>query len=185
MNIRTAVILALVTLAPLGVGEAQISNPLKFTLFGGAAIPIDASSDLVRSGFTAGGAADFKVPLMPVGARGEVLYSSFNASDLSTVGTNADVTEFGANLNVVAWIPTPTGGLIRPYVTAGPSYSRLEESPTGVPGSVAVNRWGFNVGAGIQFTLGELGARVDARYRRLNRSPDNFTYVPVTFGITF
>ena len=185
MKIRTAVILALVTLAPLGVGQAQISNPLKFTLFGGAAIPIDASSDLVRNGFTAGGAVDFKVPLMPVGVRGEVLYSSFNAAGLSSAGANADVNEFGANLNVVAWIPTPTAGLIRPYVTAGPSYSRLEESPTGGPGSLAVNRWGFNVGAGIQFSLGELGARVDARYRRLNRDPDNFTYVPVTFGITF
>jgi opacity protein-like surface antigen len=185
MKIRTAVVLALITLAPLGVGQAQISNPLKLTLFGGAAFPIDASSDLVRSGFTAGGAADFKVPLMPVGVRGEVLYSSFNASELSATGANADVTEFGANLNVVAWIPTPTAGLIRPYVTAGPSYSRLEESPTGGPGSLAVNRWGFNIGAGIQFSLGELGARVDARYRRLNRNPDNFTYVPVTFGITF
>jgi len=185
MKIRSAVILALVTLAPLGIGGAQISNPLKFTLFGGPALPIDKTSDLVKTGFNVGGAVDLKLPLMPVGFRGEVIYSSFDANGLSETGANADATEFGANANIVAWIPLPTAGLIRPYLTAGPSYSRLELSPTGGPGSTTANRWGFNAGGGIQFSLGELGARVDARYRRISTEGDSFTYVPVTFGITF
>ena len=185
MKIRSAVILALVTLAPLGIGGAQISNPLKFTLFGGPALPIDKTSDLVKTGFNVGGAVDLKLPLMPVGFRGEVIYSSFDANGLSQTGANADATEFGANANIVAWIPLPTAGLIRPYLTAGPSYSRLELSPTGGPGSTTANRWGFNAGGGIQFSLGELGARVDARYRRISTEGDSFTYVPVTFGITF
>jgi opacity protein-like surface antigen len=185
MKIRSALIRALVALTPLASGQAQISNPLKLTLFGGPALPIDKSADMVKTGFTVGGAADFKVPLMPFGVRGEVIYSSMDAKGLSATGLNADVNEFGGNLNLVGWIPTPTAGLIRPYVTAGPTYVRLEESPTGGPGSFAVNRWGFNGGAGIQFSLGELGARIDARYRRISRSPDNFTFVPVTFGITF
>ena len=185
MKIRSAVILALVTLAPLGIGRAQISNPLKFTLFGGPALPIDKTSDLVKTGFNVGGAVDLKLPLMPVGFRGEVIYSSFDANGLSETGANADATEFGANANIVAWIPLPTAGLIRPYVTTGPSYSRLELSPTGGPGSTTANRWGFNAGGGIQFSLGELGARVDARYRRISTEGDSFTYVPVTFGITF
>ena len=185
MKIRSAVILALVTLAPLGIGRAQISNPLKFTLFGGPALPIDKTSDLVKTGFNVGGAVDLKLPLMPVGFRGEVIYSSFDANGLSETGANADATEFGANANIVAWIPLPTAGLIRPYLTAGPSYSRLELSPTGGPGSTTANRWGFNAGGGIQFSLGELGARVDARYRRISTEGDSFTYVPVTFGITF
>jgi len=185
MKIRSAVILALVTLAPLGIGRAQISNPLKFTLFGGPALPIDKTSDLVKTGFNVGGAVDLKLPLMPVGFRGEVIYSSFDANGLSQTGANADATEFGANANIVAWIPLPTAGLIRPYLTAGPSYSRLELSPTGGPGSTTANRWGFNAGGGIQFSLGELGARVDARYRRISTEGDSFTYVPVTFGITF
>jgi Outer membrane protein beta-barrel domain len=185
MKIRSAVILALVTLAPLSIGRAQISNPLKFTLFGGPALPIDKTSDLVKTGFNVGGAVDLKLPLMPVGFRGEVIYSSFDANGLSETGANADATEFGANANIVAWIPLPTAGLIRPYLTAGPSYSRLELSPTGGPGSTTANRWGFNAGGGIQFSLGELGARVDARYRRISTEGDSFTYVPVTFGITF
>jgi len=185
MKIRTAALVAVVMLAPVGVARAQISNPLKFTLFGGAALPIDKTSDLVKTGFSVGGALDYKLPLLPFGARAEVLYSSFDAKTLDTPTSSADLTEFGANLNFVSWIPTPTAGLIRPYLTAGPSYSRLEESPTGAPGSVTLNRWGFNAGAGIQFSLGDLGARIDARYRRLNREPDDLTYIPVTFGIAF
>jgi len=185
MKIRSAVILALATLAPLGVGQAQISNPLKFTLFGGDALPIDKTSDLVKTGFNVGGAVDLKLPLMPVGFRAEVIYSSFDASGLSVNGENADANEFGGNANVVGWIPLPTAGLIRPYITAGPSYSRLELSPTGGLGSSVANRWGFNAGAGVQFSLGELGARVDARYRRIPTDNNSFTYIPVTFGITF
>jgi len=185
MKIRTTALVAFVMLASAGTAQAQISNPLKFTLFGGASLPLDKTSDLVKTGFTVGGALDYKLPLLPFGARAEVIYSSFDAKTLSVTGSSADVTEFGANLNFVSWIPTPTAGLIRPYLTAGPSYSRLEESPTGGPGSVTLNRWGFNAGAGIQFSLGGLGARIDARYRRLNREPDDFTYIPVTFGIAF
>src|SRR5215204_4428854 len=131
MKIRTTVLVALVMLVPLGTGLAQISNPLKFTLFGGAALPMDKTSDLVKTGFSVGGALDYKLPLLPFGARAEVIYSSFDARNLSVTGSSADVTEFGANLNFVSWIPTPTAGLIRPYLTAGPSYSRVEESPTG------------------------------------------------------
>jgi hypothetical protein len=185
MKIRTAARLAFVMLIPAGAAQAQLSNPLKFTLFGGAAIPIDKSADLVKVGFTAGGAVDYKLPLLPFGARAEIIYSSFDGRSVNVTGASADVNEFGGNLNFVSWIPTPTAGLIRPYLTAGPTYARVEENPTGVPGGVSLNRWGFNAGGGIQFTLGGLGARIDARYRRLSREPDDFTYIPVTFGITF
>ena len=185
MKIRTAVILALVTLSPIAGGQAQISNPLKFTLFGGGALPSGKTADLVKTGYTVGGALDLKLPLMPVGFRGEALYSSFDAKGLSSIGANADATEFGANLNVVMWIPLPTAGLVRPYLTAGPSYSRLELSPTGGPGSTTASRWGFNAGGGIQFSLGELGVRFDARYRRISTDTDAFTYIPLTVGITF
>ena len=185
MRIRTAAIVALVVLAPVGTGQAQLSNPLQFTLFGGAALPMDKTSDLVKTGFSVGGALDYKLPLLPFGARAEVMYSGFDARTLDVIGASADVNDFGANLNFVSWIPTPTAGLIRPYLTAGPSYSRLDESPTGAPGGATLNRWGFNAGLGIQFSLGGLGARFDARYRRLSREPDDFTYVPVTFGIAF
>jgi len=185
MKIRTAVILALVTLSPFAGAQSQISNPLKFTLFGGGAIASGSTADLVRTGYTVGGALDLKLPLMPIGLRGEVIYSSFGAKGLSATGANADATEFGGNLNAVMWIPLPTAGLVRPYLTAGPSYSRLEISPTGGPGSTTAHRWGFNAGGGVQVSLGDLGVRFDARYHRISTDTEAFTYIPLTMGITF
>lgn len=185
MKIRTAALVAIVALAPVGTGQAQISNPLKFTLFGGAALPINKTQDAVKTGFTVGGAVDYKLPLLPFGLRGEIIYSDFDARNLNVAGTRADVSDFGGNLNFVTWVPTLTAGLVRPYLTGGPSYARLEESPIGGPGELALNRWGFNLGVGVQFAIGDLGARIDARYRRLARDPDDWTYIPVTVGITF
>jgi hypothetical protein len=185
MKIRTVALVAFVMLAPVGTGQAQLSNPLKFTLYGGAALPINKTQDVVRTGFSAGGAVDYKLPLLPFGVRGEVIYSNFEARNLTVTGARADVSEFGGNLNFVSWVPTLTAGLVRPYLTGGPSYSRLEESPTGGPGQLALNRWGFNLGVGVHFSIGALGARIDARYRQLARDPDDWTYIPVTVGITF
>lgn len=185
MPIRTAMILALVTLSPLAGGQAQIIKPLRFTILGGVALPTDKTADLVRSGYTAGGAIDLELAALPIGVRTEIGYTTFNAKSLSATGTNADATELGANANLVIWIPVPTAGLVRPYLTAGPGYSRLELLPTGGPGSTTVTRWGVNAGGGAQLSLGELGVRFDARFRRIDTQGDAFTYVAVTMGITF
>jgi hypothetical protein len=96
---------------------------------------------------------------------------------VNVTGASADVNEFGGNLNFVSWIPTPTAGLIRPYLTAGPDLRARGGESDGRTRGVSLNRWGFNAGGGIQFTLGGLGARIDARYRRLSREPDDFTYI--------
>ena len=185
MRFRTAVLVSLVTLAPLGAAGAQISNPLKFTIFGGAALPVGDTQDAVKTGYTVGGALDLRVPLSPVGFRGEVVYSGLEAKGSGST-QSVDFTDFGANANIVAWLPTPTAGLIRPYFTAGPSYSHFKTEASGVlSGSGSDNRWGFNAGAGIQFSLGELGTRFDVRYRRISLEGGSFQIVPVTFGLTF
>src|SRR5215204_1030851 len=135
MKIRTAVLLSLVTLAPLGTARAQISNPLKFTVFAGAALPVGDTQDAVKTGYTVGGALDFRVPLSALGVRGEVVYSGFDVKQ--SLGSDESGSDFGFNTNVVAWLPIPTAGLIQPYLTAGPSFSRLDASA-----SEAENRWG-------------------------------------------
>ncbi|PYP79933.1 MAG: hypothetical protein DMD35_06330 [Gemmatimonadetes bacterium] len=176
MKIRTAVGVALIALSPLGVVRAQISNPLKFTFFGGPALPIGDLDDQVKPGFTVGGAVDLRVPLSPVGFRGEIVYSAFNADTPSGSGVNRDVNDFGANANVVAWLTLPTAGVIRPYFTAGPSYAQLTDTD---------NHWGFNAGLGVQSALGLIGTRFDVRYRRISTSGSAYQIVPITFGITF
>ena len=185
MKIRTAVLLALATLAPLGAARAQVSSPLKFTIFGGAALPVGDTQDAVKTGYTVGGALDLRVPLSPIGFRGEVVYSALEAKGLSGTGVEADVTDLGANLNAVLWLPTATP--LRPYVTGGPSFSRLKVSASGFGASESEsqNEWGFNIGGGLQFALGALGTRLDVRYRRISSEGEAFSIIPITFGITF
>jgi opacity protein-like surface antigen len=185
MNIRSAVLLALATLAPLGAARAQVSNPLKFTIFAGAALPVGDTQDAVKTGYTVGGAVDLRVPLSPLGFRGEVVYSGLEAKGLGGTGVDADVSDFGANVNAVLWLPTATP--VRPYITGGPSFSRLKVSASSgtLSGSESENRWGLNIGGGLQFALGDLGTRFDVRYRRISTDGDAFSIIPITFGLTF
>ena len=185
MKIRMAVLLALATLAPLGTARAQVSNPLKFTIFAGAALPVGDTQDAVKTGYTVGGALDLRVPLSPIGFRGELVYSGLEAKGLSGTGVEADVSDFGANLNAVLWVPTATP--LRPYITGGPSFSRLKVSASGLGASESEseNEWGFNLGGGLQFGLGGLGTRLDVRYRRISTEGTAFSIIPITFGVTF
>ena len=180
MKIRIAAILALVMLVPIGTARAQISNPLKFTLFGGAALPVGDSQDALNTGYTVGGALDFRVPLSPIGIRGELTYSGFDAKDVS-----GDLKDVGVNANVVYWLQNPTP--VKPYIAGGPSWSHQTGtiSVSGTDVSESANAWGFNLGGGLQFSLGELGTRLDVRYRRISKDGGSFSVIPITFGITF
>ena len=178
---------AVATFASPVVARAQVSNPLKFTVFAGAALPSgDASNDL-KTGYTVGGAVDLRAPLMPMGLRGELTYSSLDAKDTGGAGS-ASINELGGNANAVYWLPSPPGAPLSAYLTGGPTYAREEAkaSDSGVNVSVSENHWGFNVGAGIDFHLSGLSTRLDARYRQISMGDgDNFKTIPITFGITF
>jgi opacity protein-like surface antigen len=189
---RTAALFSLAVLTSIGsasVAQAQVSNPLKFTVFAGAALPTGDLKDGVDLGYTVGAALDYRVPLSPFGFRGEGIYSSFGAKD--TGGTeDASLSDLGVNANAVVWLPN-AGSPVRAYLTGGPSYSRLKAnvSDSGVDLSVSNNKWGFNVGGGLDFALGSLSTRLDVRYRRFSGDDDSgsgaFQYIPITFGLTF
>ena len=190
---RTAALFSLAVLAsvgPVSVAQAQVSNPLKFTVFAGAALPTGDFKDGVDMGYTVGAALDYRVPLSPFGFRGEGIYSSFSADDDAGLD-DVSLSDLGLNANAVVWLPN-AGSPMRVYLTGGPSYSRLKVnmSDSGVDLSVSENKWGFNVGGGIDFALGALSTRLDVRYRRFSFDDEageggSFQYIPITFGITF
>ena len=180
MKIRSAVLLAFATLAPMASARAQVSNPLKFTIFGGAALPVGDTQDALKTGYTVGAAVDLRAPLSPIGVRGELAYSGFDAK-----GGSGDLKDVGVNANLVYWLQNPTPA--KPYLTGGPSWSH-QTATVSVGGSdisASDNAWGFNLGGGLQFALGELGTRLDLRYRRLSKNGNSFSVIPITFGITF
>lgn len=191
---RTAALFSFAVLASIGsasVAQAQVSNPLKFTVFAGGALPTGDLKDGTNTGYNVGAALDYRFPLSPFGFRGEGIYSSFGAKD-DGFG-DADLSDLGFNANAVVWLPN-AGSPVRAYVTGGPTYSRIKVSGSegNVDVSITDNNWGFNVGGGLDFALGALSTRLDVRYRRI--SSDDFfgtgesgtvQYIPITFGITF
>ena len=187
-----ALIAVLTSLGSTSAAQAQVSNPLKFTVFGGAALPTGDLKDGANTGYSVGGAIDYRVPLSVFGVRGEVIYSSFGSKDTGGAD-NADLSDLGLNANAVLWLPN-AGSPVRAYLTGGPTYSKIKVSASSgsVDASVSDNNWGFNVGGGLDFALGTLSTRLDVRYRRI--SSNNFfdtgesgtvQYIPITFGITF
>ncbi len=184
---RTSLLLSLAALATFGsasIARAQVSNPLKLTVFGGAALPVGDSQDNLKTGYSVGGALDWRMPVSPIGIRGEVTYSGFDAKGLSGTGVSANLKDLGVNANLVYWITSPTP--VKPYLAAGPSWSHQTGTVSGaVSGSDSENAWGFNAGGGLQFALGTLGTRLDVRYRRLTKDGNSFSVIPITFGITF
>jgi opacity protein-like surface antigen len=188
MKNSTTMLLTLTALATMGSSavQAQLSNPWKFTIFAGAALPSGDSSDDLKTGYTVGGAVDLRAPLMPVGLRGELVYSSFDAKNTAGVGS-ASLSDLGGNLNAVFWFPSP-GTPLTAYLTGGPSYAHLtaKASSGNVTESISDDHWGFNVGAGIDFALSGLSTRLDVRYRQISTGDgDHFKAFPITFGITF
>ena len=192
---RTTVLFSLAALVSIGsasVAQAQVANPLKFTVFAGAALPTGDLKDGADIGYTLGAAMDYHVPVSTIGFRGEGSYTSFGAKDTGGAD-DADLSDLGLNANLVFWLPNP-GSPVKAYLTGGPSYSRTKVSVSSgnVDASVTDNNWGFNVGGGLDFPLGTLSTRLDVRYKRI--SSDNFfdtgekgtvQYIPITFGITF
>jgi len=189
MKKSTSMLLSLVAVASIAsstVAQAQLSRPVKFTIFGGASLPSGDTGDGLKTGYTLGGAADLRAPLMPVGLRGELAYSSLGAKDTGGL-ESASFNDLGGNVNAVFWLPS-AGTPLTAYLTGGPSYSHLtfKVSDSGVSESASEDHWGFNVGGGIDFALGGLGTRLDVRYRRISMGDGvNYQTIPITFGVTF
>jgi len=188
MTKSNAVLLALVALSTAlsSAAHAQLSNPWKFTVSAGAALPSGNTGDDLKTGYTVGGAVDLRAPLTPLGVRGEVVYSSFDAKNTDGIG-NASLSDFGGNLNAVYWMPSP-GTPLTAYLTGGPSYAHLtaKANAGNVTESISEDHWGFNVGAGIDFALSGLSTRLDVRYRQISTgNGDRLRAFPITVGITF
>jgi opacity protein-like surface antigen len=177
---------AVLLLFVAGSAGAQIvPKPLSFTIFGGAAMPTGDAGDALNTGWLGGLAMDMHMPAMPLGVRLEGSYARYGVQGLSGTGIDAHTSDLGVNLNLVMSMPTP---VVKPYLTAGPSMSNLKVSASDGTNSdsASESHFGFNLGGGVDFGLGGLGARVDLRYKRISTGDGNsFQSIPLTFGIRF
>lgn len=180
---KTLVGAALLILAG-GAQAAQAQVPsvvpsVKPSVYAGLALPTGNFKDGSNSGYTVGGALDLTLPAMPLAWRGEVSYTNFGIKDAAGGGSTSDVS---GRVNAV--IPMHLI-VATPYLIGGVGYYHVTVSPTGL-GSSSENKIGFNVGAGIDFPLGTLAARVEARYHHVSLDGGGtYSYVPITFGLRF
>ena len=181
MRIRLFVPVAMLLLAA-GSAGAQIPS---ITLFGGAVVPTGDAGDGLNAGFIAGAALDMHMPATPFGLRAEGSYSRFGLQGITGSGVDAHTSDLGFNLNAVMTLVSLP--LIKPYITAGPSYSSLKFSGTDGTTSVSGSEghWGYNAGGGIDFGIGPIGMRMDVRYKHISVDGGSWTSVPLTLGFRF
>jgi hypothetical protein len=159
----------------------------------GVSVPSGDLSDCCSSGFNAGGFVQWRPPNQVFGLRGDVQYHRLNikeeflaqeGADPGTTGNLAiwnfgvdGVMEVAPRTNAVGW-----------YLLAGVGmYSGTTSvSESGV--NVSLNdqsKVGFNAGGGLRFPVG--GAKLFAEARWHTYKVDNATYsfIPITFGISW
>lgn len=151
----------------------------------GIAMPTGDTKDGMKTGYTVNGGIDLDMG-MPVAWRAEVGYSHFEAD-----GIDGSLSDFSGRANAVFKIP---GAVLTPYFIGGVGMYRVKATvdcsvidPTcsGTDISNSENKFGWNVGAGVDLPLGALASRIEARYHSVSMDGGTYTYLPVTFGIRF
>jgi opacity protein-like surface antigen len=161
------------------VAQAQIPSvvpSVKPSLYAGIALPTGDFKTGFNSGYTVGGALDLTLPVMPIAWRGEASYTSFNATNGGEKFSDAS-----GRVNIVL----PMHLIVAtPYIIGGVGYYHVKDDVDAL-GSFSQNKFGYNVGAGIDLPLGVMAARIEARYHHVSLDNGSYTYVPITFGIRF
>ena len=149
---------------------------LRFGLGGGASVPSGVFDDAADVGFHLTGLVTTLVPLSPMGFRGEVSVTQFDAAGQR----NGDYRVIDGTANVLL---TPgTYMTAKPYFIAGIGAYNVEEPRDGESGT----RIGVNGGFGLTFGMGAMQTFLEARWVSVNAGGGTrLSYVPVSFGLMF
>jgi opacity protein-like surface antigen len=164
--------LAAVVAAPASAQSATELRTVRFGVQGGLSMPMGDFGDAANSGYIIGGLVDWRSANLPFGLRFNVDYQSW--------GSDADVDWSSLSGTADAMFTVPTTGGISPYVLGGVGMYRLDCS-AGDFDCEGSNEFGFNLGGGVNFNLGEMGTFAEIRYHNV----DEMSFVPIVFGIRF
>ncbi len=184
---RKLIPVAALALVAIGgeVSSAQTASTMSFrpSLYAGAAIPTGDIGNSLNTGFTVGGGLDLHTGPSPLSWRGEVSYTRYNAKDDGS-GTTGNFSDVSGRVNAVVGMPA-TG--FAPYLIGGVGIYHLSASETnsGFTLSTSDNKFGWNIGAGVDMPIGDIAGRLEVRYNSVSEDGGNYTYVPITFGIRF
>ena len=193
--------------------HAQEYSPLRWYLMGGANVPLSNTSDILQSGYNFGFAGTWREPGHPVGVRFDLNYTSNNATrelqnqgsaatGLNITGGWADIWSASVNLEAQHLFSRTTYGYVIAGVGAYYTQVQLTEYGYGyvcnpwwgycyygngnaVVASTSTTRFGWNGGVGMAFRLQGPTLFIEARYTRIETSPQPLEFVPITIGLRF
>ena len=170
---RTFLLVAAVglTLAvPAASVEAQ--RPVSFGIVAGASMPTGDAGEVLNTGFNFGATMGFQPAMLPVGVRIDGLWNSFEYDAL-----DEDFSVISVTGNAVLSLPMASMPMMSPYLIGGVG---LYSADAGEDTDRA-NEFGFNIGGGLRFNLAGFSTFAEARYNKF----EDWSYVPITFGIMF
>jgi hypothetical protein len=176
---RSLFITALAALALISLPfEARAQNPVQLGIAGGLSLPTSDLSDLTDMGFNGTITVGMTPALIPLGIRIDGAINQFSIKDDIGDGTVRFLSVTG---NLVYKIP---GATVSPYLIGG---AGLYNANVDVPpfGSESENKFGWNVGGGINMPLSGFSTFIEARYNQVQTDGEALKFIPITFGILF
>ena len=175
--IALAALAAAIVTAP---AAAHAQSPLRFGVAAGATFPTGDASDIVEWGYNVTGSVTGKPMLSPVGIRGEVMWNRLSGKDFDTGFGTIN----GGDVDILAGIVNAEIGMsgvgVKPYFIGGLGAYRFSAEDAD-----SETKFGFNVGAGLDFGLAGFSAFAEARFHSIQTEGSATNIVPVTFGIRF
>jgi opacity protein-like surface antigen len=176
---------AVVAVSSADAQEASASG-VTFGVSGGLAQPMGNLGDFAGTGFQVAGHLGFNPASVPFGLRADVAFTQFGADDDVQVIGGGEVDNFrsiGVGLNAI--VKVPTQGTVAPYLLGGPSFRRLTVGVSDGDDPDAENKFGLQVGGGIQFNLSGMSTNLEAKYVHIFTEDESTQFIPITFGINF
>lgn len=192
---------------------AQEYSPLRWYIMGGANVPLSNTADILQTGYNFGFAVTWREPGRPVGVRFDFNYASNNATrelqnqgsqatGLNITGGWADIWSASVNLEAQHLFSPTTYGYLIGGIGAYYTQVQLTEygygyvcnpwwgycyygSGNAVVASNSTTRFGWNGGVGMAFRLQGPTLFIEARYTRIETSPQPLEFVPITIGLRF
>jgi outer membrane protein with beta-barrel domain len=176
---RTLFITALAGMALVSLPfEARAQNPVQLGIAGGLALPTSDLSDIADLGFNGTVTVGMTPALIPLGIRIDGAINQFAIKD--NLG-DGNVRFLSLTGNLVYKIP---GAMVSPYLIGGAGLynAKVEVAPFG---SDSENKFGWNIGAGINMPLSGFSTFIEARYNQVQTDAQSLKFIPITFGILF
>ena len=156
----------------------------EFRIGGGAAMPMSDTKDFFNTGFDGTVGVGYHPGTWPVGIRFDGNYDRLGAKTIAGVKGKSQAIWSGAGELVLG---LPPMFAVSPYAVGGGGLYHFSDVPDVNGNSSSLNKFGWNVGAGIGFGMGGAKLFVESRYTRVNLGDANggkVTFLPVIVGIT-